>query len=94
MIRAGDMQNPLKKVSELIPVLPKKDAKLCADYLNKRNFEAILEIVKSDIYKANRDKTDDSIDDYISTLIELEGELLSYMSMLDVPDNSDNYDDY
>lgn len=88
------MKSPLERMRRLIPILPGKDAKLCEDYFNQRNFEAVLEIVKSDIYKARKKKSDESPDDYISTLIELEGELVSYMSILEVPDNSDEYDDY
>lgn len=88
------MKSPLERMRRLIPILPGKDAKLCEDYLNQRNFGAVLEIVKSDIYKARKKKSDELPDDYISTLIELEGELVSYMSILEVPDNSDEYDDY
>lgn len=88
------MKSPLERMRRLIPILPGKDAKLCEDYLNQRNFETVLEIVKSDIYKARKKKSDELPDDYISTLIELEGELVSYMSILEVPDNSDEYDDY
>lgn len=88
------MKSPLERVKKLIPALPGRDAKLCIDYLSKRNFEAILEIVQSDIYKARRKSADELPDDYISTLIELEGELVDYMSMLEIPDNSDDYDYY
>lgn len=87
-------QSPLQRIGELIPVLPEKDAKLCANYLSKRNFECILEIVESDIYKANRKNQDDLPDDYVSSLHELRAELLTYMSYLEVTDNSDDYDDY
>lgn len=88
------MKNPLKIIEELISILPEKDAKLCVDYLSKRNFECILEIVKSDIYKAKKNNLDELPDEYLSSLIELEGELITYMSYIDVPDSSDNYDDY
>lgn len=88
------MKSPLERMRRLISILPGKDAKLCEDYLNQRNFEAVLEIVKSDIYKARKKKSDELPDDYTSTLIELEGELVSYMSILEVPDNSDEYNDY
>lgn len=88
------MNNPLKRIKELIPVLPEKDAKLCMDYLSKRNFEYILEIVESDIYKARRENTEDLPDDYLSSLGELRCELQTYMSYLDVPGNSDDYDYY
>lgn len=85
------MKNPLKRVEELIPLLPEKDAKLCSNYLSKRNFECMLEIVESDIYKARRKSSDELPDDYLSTLIELKGELVTYMSYLDVSDYSNDY---
>ena len=86
------MKNPLKRVEELIKLLPGKDVKLCTDYLSNRNFECILEIVESDIYKAKRKNSDELPDDYLSTLIELKGELVTYMSYLDVSDYSNDYD--
>lgn len=88
------MKSPLQRIKELIPLLPEKDSKLCTDYLGKRNFECILEIVESDIYKARRKNSDELPDDYISSLLELKGELNTYMSYLDVQDNSDDHDDY
>lgn len=66
-------------------------------YLKTRNFESILEIVESDLYKAEKDRfgrLEKIPDDYISSLTELRGELLTYMSYLEVPDNSDEYDYY
>lgn len=77
------MENPLKRVEELIPFLPEKDAKICADYLSKRNFECILEIVESDICKANREDSAELPDDYLSTLFVLKGALVTYMSYLE-----------
>lgn len=74
------MKNPLKRIGELIPILPEKDAKLCTKFLSQRNFEAILEIVESDIYKAKRKESDELLDDYISSLIELKDELVTYIS--------------
>lgn len=66
-------------------------------YLEKRDFQSILEIVESDIYKAEKasyGRLEDVPDDYIEALIEMRGELMTYMSYLDIPDNSDNYEDY
>lgn len=84
--------NPLRRIKELIPALPAKDAKLCTDYINKRDFESVLEIVESDIYKAKRNNTEELPDDYISDLIELKGELITYMSYLYIPDSSEDCD--
>lgn len=91
------MGNPLNRVKELVPTLPEKDAKLVKKYLEERNFESALEIVESDIYKAERAKygrLEAVSDDYIAALTEMMGELVTYMSYLEVPDNSDDYDDY
>lgn len=91
------MQSPLKRIEELIPSLPAKDAEIAKKYLKNRNFESILEIVESDIYKAEKARTvrlEEVPDDYVTALTELRGELLTYMSYLDVPDNSDDYDYY
>ena len=88
-------KSPLQRIEELIPVLPGKDAGICANYLKQRNFQCILEIVESDLYKANKKhqtEETETPDDYVSNLTEVRGELLTYMFYLDVPDNSDDYD--
>lgn len=57
----------------------------------------MLEIVESDLYKAEKAKygrLEVIPDDYIVALTEMRGELLTYMSYLEVPDNSDDYDYY
>lgn len=88
------MKNPLQKVKTLILALPEKDARLCEKYLSERNFEAILEIVESDIYKARKEESEDSPNESVSTLIKLRDELVTYMSYLEIPDDSDDYYDY
>ena len=91
------MRNPLNRVKELVPTLPEKDAKLVKKYLEERNFKSALEIVESDLYKAERakyDRLEAVSDDYIASLTEMRGELMTYMSYLEVPDNSDDYDYY
>lgn len=88
------MQGLLKKIHELISILPEKDSRLAIKYLDKRDFQSVLEIVESDLYKAEKDKLEINPDDYIIGLTELRSELLTYMSYLDVPDNSDDYDYY
>lgn len=89
------MKSPLKRIEELIPALPGKDAQLAKKYLENRDFQSILDIVESDIYKAEKaryGRLEEASDDYISSLTELRGELLTYMSYLDVPDDLDDYD--
>lgn len=84
-------------MKELVSTLPEKDAKLVKKYLEKRDFQSVLEIVESDIYKAERakdERLEEVPDDYIVALTEMKGELMTYMSYLEVPDNSDDYDYY
>lgn len=88
------MKNPLKRVEELIPLLPEKDAKLCANYLSKRNFVAILEIVEANLYKTRVDKLEELPNNYVGDLHLLRHYLTTYMLYLDIPDDTDNYDDY
>lgn len=83
------MKSPLKRIEELIPILPSKDEKLAYQYLKKRDFQSILEIVESDIYKAEKSNTETIENEYISSLTILKGELLTYMSYLDIPDEYD-----
>lgn len=57
----------------------------------------MLEIVESDLYKAEKarlSRLETIPDDYVVALTEMRGELLTYMSYLEVPDNSDDYDNY
>ena len=89
------MENPLKKIEELALILPGKDAKSVKDFIDKRDFQSVLEIVESDIYKAGKNrKQDELLDDYSVALEELKGELLTYMSYLNLPYDSYNYDIY
>lgn len=83
------MRSPLNKIKKLIKILPSKDAELASKFLNKRDFQSILELVRSDIYKADKSAEDDIPDEYQSGLIELEGELITYISFIDPPEEDD-----
>lgn len=43
------MSNLYNKIKDKLNCLPIKDARLCNKYFEERNFESILEIVKSDL---------------------------------------------
>ena len=73
-------------------MLPQKDAQLAKKFLDNRNFQGILELVESDIYKARKNSTEEESNEYEGMLIELKSEVLSYMSYLDVPYDTDDYD--
>ena len=91
------MRNPLERIEELVLALQEKDANLVRKYLEKRDFQSVLEIAESDIYKAEKaryGRLEDVTDDYIAVLTEMRSELVIYMSYMEVPDNSDDYEDY
>lgn len=76
-------------------MLPQKDAQLADKFLNERNFQGILELVESDLYKARKKSSvEEESSEYEVKLMKLMVELQTYMSYLDVPDNSDEYDYY
>lgn len=89
------MKSPLERIEVLIPVLPQKDAQLASVFLKERNFQGILELVESDIYKARRKTTEEEgPDESEAQLIKLKSELLNYMSFLDLPDDFYDFEDY
>lgn len=89
------MSNPLKRMEQLIPSLPPKDATLALKFLKERNFQGILELVESDIYKAHKNNNaSDGKDVDEESWMKLKYELTSYMSYLDLPDNYDDFEEY
>lgn len=83
------MRNPLERIQELIPILPEKDIKIVNKYLNKRDFQSIIEIVESDIYKAERSNNVNS--NYYLQLIELRDCLSTYLACTDIYYNDYDY---
>lgn len=81
------MGDNVNRIRELISCLPEKDAILAEKYLNKRDFQSILEIVESDLYKLeNRkyNKLEEITDNSYELIRELYYELTDYISFLDI----------
>lgn len=93
------MNQPLYNIRELIKELPEKDAILAAKFLEDRNFQGIMELVESDIYKERVRILPDCLsiqqesENRIAKWLELKSNLDEYMSYLEVPDNSDDIDE-
>ena len=88
------MKSSLNRIKILVKVLPGKDSSLALKFLDDRNFQALLEIVESDLYKAEKNdsnRQNNVVNEYIMSLTELRGELLDYMSYLDISEYEDNY---
>ena len=84
----------VQQIKKLIPNLPEKDAVLALKFLDKRDFESILELVESDLYKLRKTYKEEEPNEQEISLVELKGELITYMSYLEIPDNSDEYEFY
>ena len=88
------MKSSLNRIKNLVKILPGKDSSLAIKFLDDRNFQALLEIVESDLYKAEKNdsnRQNNVVNEYIMSLTELRGELLDYMSYLDISEYEDNY---
>ena len=88
------MKSSLNRIKNLVKILPGKDSSLALRFLDDRNFQALLEIVESDLYKAEKNdsnRQNNVVNEYIMSLTELRGELLDYMSYLDISEYEDNY---
>ena len=88
------MKSSLNRIKSLVKVLPGKDSSLALRFLDDRNFQALLEIVESDLYKAEKNdsnRQNNVVNEYIMSLTELRSELLDYMSYLDISEYEDNY---
>lgn len=93
------MAQSLDIIRKLSRELPKKDADLARKFIEQREFEKLLEIVESDIYLVQQNELLEVPKEKfkginLEKLIELRGALEEYMSFLEVPDNSEEYDDY
>ena len=91
------MEQPLNKIRRLSKSLPEGDIKFAEKYIASREFDKLLEIVKSDIYLVQKNELLEhpkekfaNID--LEELYDLKEAIDEYMSFLEVPDNSDDDD--
>lgn len=80
-------KNLLDKIKELIPSLPNRDIQLGYDFLNKRDFESLKDLVDSAIYKVEKNiKSNTPKEEYtkvnLDELIELKLEVSVYLNQL------------
>lgn len=92
---------PLNRIKALIPVLPNKDAQLAEKFFKERNFQGILELAESDLYKAlKKGKDNNDLEEYEMKLKCLILELKTYISYIydlntfDTPDFFEENDYY
>lgn len=93
------MGSPIKIIEELIPFLPKKDIDLGHKFLKNRDFESLKMLVDSALIKvrnglrkANPKEEYLSID--IDNLQTLKAEIDTYYSMLELPEQDEEYNNF
>ena len=85
----------LERIQSLIYTLPEKDQKLANQFIEKRQFENLYELVSSDIYKARKKviNNDELEPTYITDMSILRSELINYIDRLGW-DNEDLIEEY
>lgn len=92
------MSKTLEKIKSLIEVLPQKDISYGYKFLEKRDFESLKELVDSAIYKLKKKLKSDEfeggcLDTQLLQLNELQVEVNSYMSYLDIPEDNQDFEE-
>lgn len=98
-------KTPVQTIKELVQYLPEKDIKFANKFIDKRDFESLSDLVKSDIYKIERDinSIPEEFEDerlvkqkVLSQLENLKSEVDSYLMLLGYTEdelyNNDDYD--
>lgn len=91
------MEQLLDKIKRLSKSLPEGDIKFAEKYIKSREFDKLLEIVESDIYMVQQNKSlehpkEKFANINLEELLRLKVAVDEYMSFLEIPDNSDNSD--
>ena len=93
------MHPTYQRIKDNLKCLPPKDFDLCVEFLKKRDFEKLQEIVESCLIMKKRDDYKDThkekwINVNREKLEQLTLDVREYISYLDFPDYFNNYDDY
>lgn len=82
-------KTPIQIMEELLCNLPEKDIKFAEKFIKERNFEALQELVISDIQKIEKkcnptslEPEDLKMEESLDTLCKLRNEVESYLSLL------------
>ena len=91
------MEQLLDKIKRLSKSQPEGDIKFAEKYIKSREFDKLLEIVESDIYMVQQNKSlehpkEKFANINLEELLRLRVAVDEYMSFLEIPDNSDNND--
>lgn len=75
------MSTPIQRINSLTSNIPAKDIPYATKFIEDRNFEALRDLVKSDIQILSK-KEDISLENQISGLRKLKAEVDAYLLLL------------
>lgn len=78
------MKGLLEQIRYLIKFLPKKDIKYAELFLNKREFDKLKELIKSDIYLIEHDSQDKYVEINLKEIYRLDEAVDDYTAWLDI----------
>lgn len=80
------MSTPVQRIKQLLFCVPEKDIPYANKFIKERDFEALRDLVKSDI-RILLKKKDESLEKQINNLRLLKTEIDAYLLLLDLEDD-------
>ena len=87
------MSTPVERVRSLLKYIPARDIPYATKFFQEREFEALRDLVKSDI-QILRKKKDDSLEEQIDFLRELKAEVDSYLLLIGLEEEGEDETDF
>lgn len=87
------MSTPVQRIKQLLFCIPEKDIPYANKFIKERDFEALRDLVKSDIQILLR-KEDESLGEQIDNLRFLKIEIDSYLLLLGFEDDNEGEIDF
>lgn len=80
------MSTPVQRIEQLLSCVPEKDIPYANKFIKERDFEALRDLVKSDI-RILLKKKDESLEEQIDNLRLLKTEIDAYLLLLGLEDD-------
>lgn len=80
------MSTPVQRIKQLLSYVPEKDIPYANKFIKERDFEALRDLVKSDI-RILLKKKDESLEEQIDNLRLLKTEIDAYLLLLGLEDD-------
>ena len=92
------MKETLLNIKNLIPALLDNDKSLGYEFLEKRDFESLLELLESDIFLIKKSlkkeiQSKEYLNDKLENLYKLKAEIDLYCAHIQVPESTESYFD-